>query len=228
MSPCTVAVLAAALTMAATPTAGRTVSFPTNDGGRIFADEYGGGAREVILAHGGRYDKESWRPQARALAASGFRVLAIDFRGYGRSYGPGQKDLDGAPFDRDVLAAAAFARANGAKSVAVVGASLGAIAAGDAAIEDDGHTIDRVVMLSESPSRSAKALRVPVLAIVSRGDASAEGPRLPRIEAQFRRIPARKRLIVLPGSAHGQALFRTSRGSAVTAAIIRFLRAPCG
>jgi hypothetical protein len=37
-----------------------TVSFPAIDGGRVCADEYGSGRREVILAHGGRYSKESW------------------------------------------------------------------------------------------------------------------------------------------------------------------------
>ncbi len=148
-----VAIVLAAI-LAGTPAPGvTTVSFATSDGGRIFADEYGSGSREVILAHGGRYDKESWAPQARALASAGFRVLAIDFRGYGRSYGPGQANSDTAPFDRDVLAAATYARAHGATSVAVVGASLGATAAGDAASEDGAQRIDRVVLLSESPNR---------------------------------------------------------------------------
>ena len=51
-----------------------TVSFSASDGGRVFADEYGSGPRDVILAHGGRYDKESWRPQAHA-----FTTLAVEF-----------------------------------------------------------------------------------------------------------------------------------------------------
>jgi pimeloyl-ACP methyl ester carboxylesterase len=202
-----------------------TVSFSASDGGRVFADEYGSGPRDVILAHGGRYNKESWAPQARAFTTAGFHLLAIDFRGYGRSYGPEQQNPDNAPFERDVLAAAAFARANRrATSVAIVGASLGATAAGDAAIEDNGRTIDRVVLLSESPSRSATKLHVPVLFIVSRNDASAEGPRLPHIQAQYDRVRGPKKLMVLPGSAHGQAIFWSSQGSSVTAVIIRFLR----
>jgi pimeloyl-ACP methyl ester carboxylesterase len=150
--------------------------------------------------------------------------MAIDFRGYGRSHGPEQRNPDNAPFDRDVLAAAAFARANGATSVGIVGASLGATAAGDAAIEDNGRTVDRVVLLSESPSRLTSKLHVPVLFIVSRNDASAAGPRLPRIQAQYDRVRGPKKLMVLPGSAHGQAIFKTSQGSGVIAVIIRFLR----
>jgi alpha-beta hydrolase superfamily lysophospholipase len=75
----------------------QTISFPTQDGGRIYADLYGDGRRGVVLAHGGRFHKESWRDQARALVSGGFRVLAIDFRGFGRSSGPGQADFDNAP-----------------------------------------------------------------------------------------------------------------------------------
>src|SRR5882757_7030063 len=79
----------------------QTISFPTQDGGQIYADLYGQATRAVVLAHGGRFNKESWRDQARALSAAGFRVLAIDFRGFGRSHGPGQADFDNAPFHND-------------------------------------------------------------------------------------------------------------------------------
>jgi len=59
----------------------KTVSFPTEDGGVVFADIYGVGERGVVLAHGGRFNKESWEKQARTLAATKFRVLALDLRG---------------------------------------------------------------------------------------------------------------------------------------------------
>ena len=67
------------------------VSFATEDGGKICADVYGKGKRAVVLAHGGRFTKESWRPQAEVLAAKGFKVVAFDFRGFGCSTGPGDK-----------------------------------------------------------------------------------------------------------------------------------------
>ena len=35
-------------------------SFPTEDGGLIYADLYGNGERGLVLAHGGRFTKESW------------------------------------------------------------------------------------------------------------------------------------------------------------------------
>lgn len=63
----------------------RQVSFPTQDGWTIYADLYRTADRGVVLVHGGRFTKESWEKQAQELAKGGFRVLAIDLRGYGMS-----------------------------------------------------------------------------------------------------------------------------------------------
>jgi len=52
------------------------VSFSTQDGGLVYADLYGQGDHGVVLAHGGRFDKASWEPQARALAAAQAAVEA--------------------------------------------------------------------------------------------------------------------------------------------------------
>jgi pimeloyl-ACP methyl ester carboxylesterase len=85
----------------------------------------------LVLAHGGRFKKESWRKQAEMLSSDGFQVLAIDFRGFGWSSGPGEKDFDNAPFENDILASVRYLKARGAKSISVVGGSFGAGAAGD-------------------------------------------------------------------------------------------------
>ena len=110
------------------------VSFPTGDSGLIYADLYGKGDRGVVLAHGGRFTKESWRPQAQQLASAGFHVLAFDFRGFGQSHGPGDSDMFTAPMHLDVLAAVRYLRKNGAKTVALIGSSFGGAAAADASI----------------------------------------------------------------------------------------------
>src|ERR1051326_7519176 len=86
----------------------KRVSFPTQDAGLIVADLYGQGGRGVVLAHGARFDKESWEKQAQVLAQAGFRVLALDFRGYGQSKGPGQEQPFTAPLHLDVLAAVRY------------------------------------------------------------------------------------------------------------------------
>ena len=93
------------LIIAGLTAAPREDSFPTADGGVIWADVYGAGDRAVVLAHGARFDKASWAPQAEVLAKAGFRVLAIDFRGYGQSHGGDKAAPASGEKYEDVLAA---------------------------------------------------------------------------------------------------------------------------
>ena len=123
--PCPRSLIIVALFLAAPGRAQKAVSFPTADGGVVSADSYGTGERGVVLAHGGRFNKGSWEKQAKALAAAGLRVLAIDFRGYGQSRGPGESAPMSAPLHLDVLAAVPYLRKTVTKTVAVVGASMG-------------------------------------------------------------------------------------------------------
>jgi len=213
----------AAFLLAAGASAQKTVSFPTSDGGVIFADVYGSGDRAVVLAHGGQFNKESWSEQARTLASAGFRVLAIDFRGYGPSHGPGDRDPLGAPLHLDVLAAVRFLHQGGAKSVSIVGGSMGGSAAGDASIAAAPGEIDRIVFLGSAPNDPADRLKSASLFIVARNDANDDGPRLPGIEAQYRRAPEPKKLVVLEGTAHAQYLFRTKDAQRVMGEILQFL-----
>ena len=215
----------AALLVVAPAAAQTTVSFSTDDGGLVYADVYGKGDRAVVLAHGGQFNKESWKKQAEALVTAKFRVLALDFRGYGKSKGPGDSDPMDAPLYKDVLAAVSYLRKNGAKSVSVVGASMGGWAAGDASIASQPGEIDRLVFLGSAPSRPADKLKSPSLYIVARDDASEDGPRLPGIREQYQKAPEPKELIILDGSAHAQFLFQTDQGDRVMSEILRFLSA---
>jgi pimeloyl-ACP methyl ester carboxylesterase len=203
----------------------KTVSFPTEDNGVIFADVYGEGNRTVVLAHGGPFNKESWAKQAQTLAGAGFRALALDFRGYGKSKGPGDSQPMDAPLHLDVLAAVRYLRTNGAKTVSIVGGSMGGEAAADACISSRPGEIDRVVLLGAHPNGPAEKLKCPSLFIVARDDASGDGPRLPRIRADYEKAPEPKELIILNGSAHAQFLFETDQGERVMREILRFLGA---
>jgi len=202
-----------------------TVSFPTDDGGLVYAEVYGDSDRAVVLAHGGQFNKESWRRQAEALVDAKFRVLALDFRGYGKSKGPGDSDPMDAPLYLDVLAAVRYLRKTGAKTVSVVGASMGGWAAGDASIASQPGEIDRLVFLGSAPSGPANKLKAPSLFIVARNDASGDGPRLPGIRNQYEKAPKPKELIILDGSAHAQFLFQTNQADRVMREILRFLSA---
>ena len=203
----------------------KTVSFPTPDGGLVYADEYGAGTRGVVLAHGGQFNKESWKKQATVLAGAGFRVLAIDFRGYGPSHGPGQSDVMSAPLYFDVLAAVQYLKKNGATTVSVVGASLGGWAAADASIMSAPGEIDRVVFLGSSPIHQAEKFKARSLFIVARDDTSGDGPRLPGIRADYEKTAGPKQLMIIDGSAHAQYLFQTDQAEKVMTAILRFLSA---
>jgi pimeloyl-ACP methyl ester carboxylesterase len=217
--------LLATLLLAPIVAAQEHVSFPTEDGGVVYADLYGKGERGVVLAHGGRFNKESWEKQARMLASAGFRVLALDFRGYGRSHGPGDSAPMDAPLHLDVLAAVRYLRKTGAKTVSVVGGSMGGGAAGDASIASQPGEIDRVVFLGAHPNGPAEKLKCSSLFIVARDDASGDGPRLPGIQAQYQKAPQPKALIILDGSAHAQFLFQTDQADRVMQEILRFLSA---
>ncbi len=235
----------------ASPAAPELVSFATPDGGLVYADLYARADRDadanaadadadadgaddadhadraVVLAHGAQFDKESWGQQARVLAAAGFRVLAIDFRGYGRSTGPGQEQPLGAPLKLDVLAAVRWLRAAGAKSVSVVGGSMGGTAAADASIEAAPGEIDRLVLLGAAASGPPEKLQGRKLFIVSRQDTRGDGVvRLDRIREQYERAPQPKELLVLEGAAHAQFLFATDQGERLMSEIVRFLSEP--
>jgi ankyrin repeat protein/pimeloyl-ACP methyl ester carboxylesterase len=200
------------------------ITIPSPDGGSIHADLRGKGPRGVVLAHGGRFNKESWRDQAEALAKAGFQVLAFDFRGYGQSTGPGQQDVFTAPLYNDVLAGVRYLRQKGATTISVIGGSLGGGAGADATIVAEPGEIDRLVFLGGSfgglPPERMKGRK---LFIISRDDASSDGPRLPGVQRAYAKIPEPKSLLILDGSAHAQFLFQTPHAERVMREILDFL-----
>lgn len=205
------------------------VSIPAPDGGSVQADAYGTGDRGVVLAHGGRFDKSSWEKQGPALAEAGFRVLAIDFRAAVQARA-GQESAclyDESCLAVDVLAAVRYLRAGGAKTVSVVGGSLGGGAAAQATVVANDGEIDRVVLLAHMLIAAPERMKGRKLFIVSRDDVgSGDRPRLPGIRGQYDKAPGPKELVILEGSAHAQFIFGTSEGERLMREILRFLSAP--
>ncbi|MDX1643663.1 MAG: alpha/beta hydrolase, partial [Thermoanaerobaculia bacterium] len=172
--------LAGALALATPALRPQAVSFPTADGGTIHADLYGEGEAAVVLVHGARFDKQSWRPQARRIARAGFRVLAIDLRGYGESTGGTETRDPYAGYPLDVLGAVRYLRRNGATTVSVIGASLGGWAAARASVESERGEIDRLVLLAHSPIDEAERMMGRKLFVVTENDPGPAGTkRLP-------------------------------------------------
>ena len=208
----------AALMLTGLTAASREVSFPTADGGIIRADLYGTGDLGVVLAHGARFDKASWGKQAEVLAKAGFRVLAIDFRGYGQSRGGDQSAPGSGEKYEDILAAVRYLRENGARTVSLIGASMGGGAAATASIHARPGEIDRVILLAPVPVAEPERLPGPKLFVVSRGDALAA-----KVQGQFEKAPQPKELLILDGSAHAQFLFETDQGERLMKKILEFL-----
>jgi dienelactone hydrolase len=212
------------LLLAGLAPAQRHISFLAPDGYRLSADLYGKGPRGVVLAHGGRFTMESWDKQARILAKAGFRVLALDFRGYSQTIA-GTQTSDDKSYP-DVLTAVRYLHSTGAKSVSVVGASMGGDAAADAAIAAPPGEIERIVFLASDGGDAPERLPGRKLFILSRNDESSEGLRLPRISEHYGRAPGPKQLIILEGSAHAQFIFDTDQGARLMQELLRFLSEP--
>ncbi|MEO7432856.1 MAG: alpha/beta hydrolase, partial [Dokdonella sp.] len=66
---------------------------------RLHVEDTGGSGRPVVLIHGWPLSAESWKAQIGPLRDAGFRVVAYDRRGFGRSENPASG------FDYDTLAA---------------------------------------------------------------------------------------------------------------------------
>ncbi|MEJ0002808.1 MAG: alpha/beta hydrolase [Pararobbsia sp.] len=59
-------------------------TFTTQDGTEIFYKDWGGG-RPIVFSHGWPLDADAWDAQMLFLGAQGYRVIAHDRRGHGRS-----------------------------------------------------------------------------------------------------------------------------------------------
>ena len=65
-----------------------------NDGTEIFYKDWGAGS-PVVFSHGWPLNADSWEAQMLHLASRGFRCIAHDRRGHGRSGQPwGGNDMD--------------------------------------------------------------------------------------------------------------------------------------
>ncbi|MFI1421905.1 alpha/beta fold hydrolase [Streptomyces sp. NPDC020731] len=121
----------------------RLISSP---GGRIHLAEQGSGPL-VLLVHGFPESWYSWRHQLPALAAAGYRAVAVDVRGYGRSSKPAATDA----YRMTALVEdnVAVVHALGEESAVVVGHDWGAnIAASSALVAPD---VFRAVALLSVP-----------------------------------------------------------------------------
>jgi pimeloyl-ACP methyl ester carboxylesterase len=100
-------------------------------GGQIALVEQGSGP-VVLLLHGFPEPSRAWRAQLPAIARAGFRAVAIDLRGYGRSSQPAA--VHDCRMTAHVADNVAVVRALGEERAIVVGHDVGATIAADSAL----------------------------------------------------------------------------------------------
>lgn len=207
---------------ASPPEPGEVIAFTASDGVRLEGEVRGSGPRGVVLAHGFGTDRDSWAGFADLLSEEGYLTLSFDFRGAGGS--DGTPDVSRAP--EDVLAAASAIRERGARSVVLVGASVGGTAALVAA-SGAGTSLDGVVTLSApasfmdlaAPPEVVSRVEEPKLFLAAEEDGLAQA----NAQAFYEAAPAPKRVEVLVGESHGTDLLEGREAERVRGFILAFL-----
>ena len=78
----------AAAGVSGTPENIGAVDGASGPGVHLHIEDGGGGGRPVVLIHGWPLSSQAWEPQVEVLQAAGYRVVAYDRRGFGRSDKP--------------------------------------------------------------------------------------------------------------------------------------------
>jgi pimeloyl-ACP methyl ester carboxylesterase len=115
---------------------------------RLVGDAYGDpSASPVLLLHGGGQTRHAWGGTAAALASHGRHAISLDLRGHGDSGWDPEADYRVETFARDLCAVARQLPSR----PAVVGASLGGLAALIAQGESDTPPASAVVLVDIAP-----------------------------------------------------------------------------
>ena len=115
----------------------------TKDKNRLYVKDWGTG-QPVILIHGWPLSADSWDGQAMAIADAGYRAIAYDRRGFGRSSQPWTG------YDYDTLSddLAAVIEHAGAQDAVIVGFSMGGGEVARYMSRHGGKSVAKAVLIS--------------------------------------------------------------------------------
>ena len=184
--------------------------------------------RGAVLAHEAGSGLCNWLPYGRRLARQGYRVLALDLRGFVSLPQPRTNRFR---YDLDVAAAVRELRRRGVRRVGLVGGSMGSttvlVASAriappvDAVIAASGPTSYRGLDAEAAVATS----RVPTLFIAASDDAGfADAART----LHARSVSPVKELVIVPGIDHGYQLVSGASNEPNRAGFERFLREHLG
>ena len=117
----------------------------TADHTELYVKDWGTG-QPVILIHGWPLSSDSWDDQAMALANAGYRAIAYDRRGFGRSSQP-WRGFDYDTLADDLAAVIAYVRA---KDAVIVGFSMGGGEVARYLSRHHGKSVAKAVLVSAS------------------------------------------------------------------------------
>ena len=117
----------------------------TADQTELYVKDWGTG-QPVILIHGWPLSSDSWDDQAVALANAGYRAIAYDRRGFGRSSQP----WSGYDYDTLTDDLAAVIEHTGAKDAVLVGFSMGGGEVARYMSRHGGKSVAKAVLVSAS------------------------------------------------------------------------------
>ena len=212
-------------TVAPSPTATftvatRAVTFVTKDGVKLAGTLYGKGHTALVFSNQTDTTQRDWAPVAQLAASKGYLALTYDFRGQGASQGT----FDTTMLATDVRAAMALVRQQGARHIALIGASIGGAATARAASVEH---VDAVVILSapaawpglEADDAVITHLGAPAFFLNSEGDAYAAA-----IQHMYDVAAQPKQLKLYPGLDHGvELVYDPEIGTEVRQLIFAFL-----
>lgn len=136
----------AAVSGASAPAAQQIARSPyvtAKDGTRLFVQDWGNG-KPVLLLTAWTFDGTTWGSQIEALTAKGFRCVALDRRGHGRS------EMPSAGYDLETLTddVASVIEARDLRDVTLVGFSMGSVEAVNYLARYGSDRIARLVLVA--------------------------------------------------------------------------------
>jgi hypothetical protein len=192
----------------------RLVSFAA-PGERVPAAIVGDGPIGVVFANQSGSDVCDWLPFARRIAGRGFRALLFDYAA--------ASNVD------ETVAALRAVRRDGARSTALVGASLGGMVAVRVAARRPAGLRSVVTLSAERSGRSmgdtvrfARRVHIPSLYVGTTDDGWTTFGADTR--ALHRATPARvDQMVLLPGSEHGVDILGGPHGATAQRLVMRFI-----